>query len=543
MPPAETFKLEYSTMTEISTKITAGTRSPNNLPFLQAQILERIYLNISRSKDTSIEELAELTDYPKSSKILWGAIKSLIKKGFLIGTLEQPFSFSVPKERIDFFQKVIERSDYAHKHYSKLLVENFVSQPTQLMLFLERQSISELNRHGIIHRWYGYLEDFPYWLIEEKIKEYEVDKGCLVLDPFCGSGTTLVCANMFHINAVGFDTNPLMAFVSRVKTQWDIDMDKLRDAIVNVATKFLTEIKDLSNIHFIDESLSRMPKRELNQWLSPVLQREVSLLKREISKIEDVKIRELLLLAMSKSCFEASYVSLCPGTTFYPFREKRDFWDLFSDTVVQIYDDLKLVKQYDTFGKSRVINDTCLNIQQYLDKNSIDFIITSPPYPNDLEYTRQTRLELYLLDFVNNMAEIQQLKRKMVKSSTKLIFKESNSAKEVEGFREINEVANRIYEQTKDKNWGFDYPRMVREYFGDMYLCMKAIYPFLRDGGHFLLVVGDQTVKGVLIPVGDILITMAKTLGYKNCKKELFRMRRSTNHRIPLPEEIVVLEK
>jgi len=259
--------------------------------------------------------------------------------------------------------------------------------------------------------------------------------------------------------------------------------------------------------------------------------------------VQSIKIRELLLLAMSKSCFEASYVSLCPGTTFYPFREKGDFWDLFSETVMQMYDDLKLVKQYNSFGKSRIVNDTCLNIQRYLDRDSIHFIITSPPYPNDLEYTRQTRLELYLLDFVQNMADIQQLKRKMVKSSTKLIFKESNSAREVQDFSEINDIADKIYQQTKDKNWGFDYPRMVREYFGDMYLCIKRIYPVLTNGGHFLLVVGDQTVKGVLIPVSDILIMMAKTLGFKNCKKELFRMRRSTNHKIPLPEEIVILEK
>lgn len=520
-----------------------GTRSPNNLPFLQAQILERIYFNISKLQDTSIDELAELTDYPKSSKILLDAVKALIRKGFIIGDLKQPSSFSVPEERLDLFHKVIERSDVTHKHYSKSLIENFNSQPTQLMLFLEKQSIGEINKHGIIHKWYGYLEDFPYWLIEDKIREYNVSKDCLVLDPFCGSGTTLVSANLFHIDAIGFDTNPLMAFVSRAKTQWDLDLDKLKSEIVNLAMAFLAEVKDFPNIDFVDESLSRMPKKELNQWLSPVLRREVSLLKREIGKVRDTKIRELLLLAMSKSCFEASYVSLCPGTTFYPFREKRDFWDLFGETVIQMYGDLALIQQYDDFGKSRIINDTCLNIQRYLDKNSIDFIITSPPYPNDLEYTRQTRLELYLLNFVDNMADIQQIKRKMVKSSTKLIFKESDSAKEVQNFGEIDNVADRIYEQTKDKDWGFDYPRMVREYFGDMYLCMKEIYPFLKDNGYFLLVVGDQTIKGVLIPVGDILITMAKSIGYQNCKKGLFRMRRSSNHQIPLPEEIVILGK
>ncbi len=530
-------------MVEFIENKNTGTRSPNNLPFLQAQILGRIYLNISKLRDTSLDELAELTDYPKSSKILFGAIKALIQKRFLIGYPDQPSLFSVPEDRLDLFQKVIEKSDTTHKHYSKTLIDNFNNQPTQLMLFLERQSISELNKHGIIHKWYGYLEDFPYWLIENKIREYNIQKGCLVLDPFCGSGTTLVAANMLHIDAVGFDTNPLMAFVSKVKTTWDINLERLKKEVILVAEEFLSEVKDIGHIEFLDQSIAKMPKKEINQWLSPVLQREISILKRIILNVEDERIRELLLLALSKSCFEASYVALCPGTTFYPFREKGEFWNIFSETVIRMYDDLKPIQQYNNFGRSKVINDTCLNIGKYIVQNSIDFIITSPPYPNDLEYTRQTRLELYLLDFVNNMADIQKLKRKMVKSSTKLIFKESDSAKAVQHFSEIGDVADRIYEQTKDKNWGFDYPRMVREYFGDMYLCMREIYPLITNGGHFLLVVGDQTVKGVLIPVGDILITLAKSIGYNNCRKELFRMRRSTNHKIPLPEEIVILQR
>jgi len=84
---------------------------------------------------------------------------------------------------------------------------------------------------------------------------------------------------------------------------------------------------------------------------------------------------------------------------------------------------------------------------------------------------------------------------------------------------------------------------MVREYFGDMYLCMKEFFPLLKSSSYFLLVVGDQTIKGVYIPVCDILIEMAAEIGYINCRKELFRIRRSTGHNIELPEEIVIIQK
>ena len=143
--------------------------------------------------------------------------------------------------------------------------------------------------------------------------------------------------------------------------------------------------------------LNLLVKKELNQWLSPNLQIEVIVLKNLINKIKNKKIEDLLLLAMSKSCFDASYVSLCPGTTFYPFRVKEEFWNIFTKKIIQIYNDLELVQQHNNYGTTRLITDTCLNATKYIDNDSIDFIITFPPYPNDLEYTRQTRLELYLL--------------------------------------------------------------------------------------------------------------------------------------------------
>jgi len=515
--------------------------TPTGLPFLQAQILQQFYIDISKNQKTNLTTLSRISDYPPESKILKSAIDALVHKNFINGSLIE--GFSVPENRFDFFQSVIKKFDYNGKIYSTRILDHAQKVSSQLELFLKTKSISELNRFGVIHKWYDYLEDFPYSLIEEKIREYGLNNHSLIVDPFCGSGTTLVTANMLHINAVGFDANPLMTFVSKVKTTWDIDILLLTKSIEKVGQKFLQSVTSLKHDSYIDGFLSSMPKKELNQWLSPRLQQEVSLLKEIIGNIQNLKIKNLFLLALSKACFDASYVSLCPGTTFYPFREKEEFWNLFSNKIIQMHDDLKAIQAHNSYGKTRLINDTCLAAREYLENNSVDFIITSPPYPNDLEYTRQTRLELYLLDFVKSMDDIQQIKRKMAKGSTKLIFKESDSEKFVEKFNSVKHVSAQIYEQTKDKNWGFDYPRMVREYFGDMYLCMQEFYPLMKSNSHFLLVVGDQTIKGVFIPVCDILIELAEAIGYRNCRKETFRIRRSTGHDIPLPEDIVILEK
>ena len=141
------------------------------------------------------------------------------------------------------------------------------------------------------------------------------------------------------------------------------------------------------------------------------------------------------------------------------------------------------------------------------------------------------------------MNDVAQIKKKMVKSSTKLIFKESNSSKFVNNFDSIQNISDKISKKLKNKDWGWDYPRMVKEYFGDMYLCLKETKNVLKKNAKFILICGDQTIQGVYIPVCDILIEIAKQLGYSQTNKEKYRIRRSTGHEIPLPEDILILKK
>lgn len=519
--------------------------SPNKLPFLQSQVLQKKYLDIHFQRKTTISDICSLTGYKKESKILNDAIQALVKKEFIIGSFEE--SFSVPEHRKELYEYVVSKNDYVHKVYSENILNfQYINKRKKAnhSSLLTSKNLSDYNNNGVCHKWYNYLEDFPYALIEEKIKKYNINKNSLVVEPFAGSGTTNVTSKMFNIQSIGFDANPLMAFISTVKTTWDIDLKLFKIEALRVAKKFLDNIHDFDTLNIEKDFLEKMPKKELNQWLSIALQKEVVMLKKYIMEGKNKKIKNILLLAMSRACLDASHVSFCPGTTFYPFREKEEFWNLFTNKVIDMYNDLEKVQaENNEYAKATLINDSCLNAKKHIGHNSIDFLITSPPYPNDLEYTRQTRLEMYLLDFVESMDDVQKIKRNMVKGSTKLIYKESNSASFVEKFESVQKVANAIYEQTKDKNWGFDYPRMSKEYFGDMYLCLKEFLPLMKDRAHFLLIVGDQTIKGVYIPVCDILIEMAIELGYSKAGKELFRMRRSTGHSIALPEEIVILEK
>lgn len=516
--------------------------STAKLPFLQSQILQYLYLKISERTKPSIEELSQLTGYPKHSKILQNAIHLLIKKGFLEKV--SALKFSVPPAQRAFFDETIQKITNQSVKYDEHLIEQMDNgSHEQLLFFSDCRSISGLNQYGIVHQWYDYLEDFPFSLLEECIKKYDLKKNDLVLDPFCGSGTTLVSSNFFGLNAVGVDTNPLMCLVSEGKTTWDIDTPMLREIYKQITKKFIKLASNLENYNFKNPFLKTMPKREINQWMSQKMQKEVSLMKDLINEIDDEKIKRLFLIMLAKSAFDTSYVALCPGTTFYPHRRKEPFFDTFCKKILQAYNDLKLIQKFDNYGKTKIFNKSTTEISSFINQESVDFIITSPPYPNDLEYTRQTRLELYLLGFVQNMPDVQSLKKTMIKSSTKLIYKEDNYSEYIKNIKLVQEVADRIGKALSDKNWGFDYPRMVREYFGGMYICLKELYKVMRKGSHNLQVVGNQTYKNILIPAGEIFVQIAKDIGYSDAHVELLRTRRSTTHNIPLPEEIVVIKK
>lgn len=506
----------------------------SSLSYLQSKIIEEIYLSIDSGKEISKNEIVKKIHYKEDSKIFENALISLVRKGAIKGNFKN--GFDIPKE-LNFLLEIIKTKNLKKKiKYDNL---NNILTVKQTALFEEFDFFRLITE---IDKWYSYIEEFSSKLILNKIKKENLKKNSIIYDPFIGSGTTAIVSNLSGYDAIGFDSNPLMTLVSKVKTNWTIKTKDIEEEFKKINLKFLNQIKE-HNIKNYKNYFSGMPDKELDQWLSLKNKKEISTLKNIINKIKNKNIKEFFMVCMAKSAFDTSYVALCPGTTFYPFREKNEFWNEFGNKVKTKIKQLDLIKKNIKFGKSKFYNENCLNVGNYLKNNSVDFAITSPPYPNDLEYTRQTRLELYLLDFVKSMSDVAKIKKQMVKSSTKLIFKESNSSEFIKDLNSINKISKKISIKLKDKNWGWDYPRMVKEYFGDMYLCLKETKKILKKDAKFILVCGDQTIQGVYIPVCDILIEIGKKLGYSKAIKEKYRIRRSTGHDIPLPEDLVILTK
>ena len=185
-------------------------------------------------------------------------------------------------------------------------------------------------------------------------------------------------------------------------------------------------------------------------------------------------------------------------------------------------------------------------LPQVLEPHSIDAVITSPPYPNEKDYTRTTRLESVLLGLIHSKAELQALKRGLVRSNTRSVYKDDDDDQWVSAHPEIQRIAEAIEARRIElgKTSGFErlYARVTRLYFGGIARHLAALRVVLRPGAQLAYVVGDQaSYLRIMIPTDQLLADIAQSLGYELIDIDLFRTRLSTATKEQLREEVVIL--
>ena len=94
-----------------------------------------------------------------------------------------------------------------------------------------------------VHGWYRFVLSFPPHLVRDYLDAFGVDSTQTVLDPFCGTGTTLVECRKLGIPSVGIERNPMAGFASRTKLDWSVDPDALVSHAREVAERTLERLR------------------------------------------------------------------------------------------------------------------------------------------------------------------------------------------------------------------------------------------------------------------------------------------------------------
>lgn len=214
--------------------------------------------------------------------------------------------------------------------------------------------------------------------------------------------------------------------------------------------------------------------------------------------------------------------------------------------VEKMADDLDIVTNL-KMAKTDVYNCDARDIADTpIKSGSISAVITSPPYPNEKDYTRIVRLESVLLGFVSDKDQLRGQKKQLVRSNTRGVYKDDADHLVSIPIETVHELANEIEARRikLNKTSGFErkYADVVRQYFGGMTRHLESIKDVLKPGAMLAYVVGDQaSFFRVLIRTGEILAQIAEGIGYEHVETDLFRTRLATATRDQLREEVVIL--
>ena len=407
-----------------------------------------------------------------------------------------------------------------------------------------------------IHEWYRFVLSFPPHLVRDYLSKFDIGGTQRVLDPFCGTGTTLVECKKLGIESVGIEANPVAHFASTVKTDWSLDPERFcshaRRIAEEVQVQFDTDgllepfRRDAGTargqLRTLDEAANKLL---LSNSISPLPLHKTLVLLERIGRSRNSTFINHERLALAKAVVQ-SISNLHFGPEVGVGRPKADAPVVSSwrDNVSSMINDLEIHR-----GNSTVTTLHRADSRRLLDiipPKSIDAVITSPPYPNEKDYTRTTRLESVLLGFISNKEDLRRLKQSLLRSNTRNVYKSDDDDLMVEGNQEIQRIANEIENKRKElgKTSGFEklYARVTKLYFGGMKRHLSDLRHILRPGAKLAYVVGDQaSYLRVMIRTGALLAGIADSLGYEVMDIDLFRTRLATATREQLREEVVLL--
>ena len=416
-----------------------------------------------------------------------------------------------------------------------------------------------------IHNWYnfvlGYTPEFPKYMFSK----LGVDHNDVILDPFMGSGTTLIYAKSIGVKSIGIDANDFMYKAGTIKLNWDRDVQQIKQEYSLLKKEIESQICDYdfdiaendNSISLFEEDVFKKKYKDVVKKYRPDMLTERYISDKPFAKailirqiIDNLKLvnRDLFQFALTSILVPISNVSYGPGFGIKKPKDDVDVVNLFDLKIQRIISDLDNIsdKQKETghqlfLGDSRVMT-------KFVKPESISFIITSPPYPGDHEYTKHTRLELIFDGIATDLQEFREIKKRMIRGSTTNIYKDDNDRQKVSKFESIRQVTDEIQKRLDHDGAtsGFEklYTKLVWEYFGGMYKTLEEAYKVLKPGGSIALLVSDShAFKMVHIQTAKILGELGLDIGYRKSEILLWQFKNSTSHKYDLREDILILTK
>lgn len=346
----------------------------------------------------------------------------------------------------------------------------------------------------ITHGYHTYPAKFIPQLAARLICELSSEND-LVVDPFMGSGTTIVEAMMQSRIGIGVDINPVAHLIAKVKTT-PIEPESLQREYAQLENDFGARFR---------RAKEGAPQNErIDYWFPRAQKERLYILLGRITDIRDDATRDFFLVAFSqilKSCSiwlqrsvkptrDLHKTPAEPFETFlrqarYMLKQNRAFWDALPARVRDNADTYRMVKCAD--ARALPVKDGTARL-----------IVTSPPYVTSYEYADLHQLAALWFEYCKSLPEFRK----------RFIGSASSERTNIDLQSEIAESICRDLGNNKKA-------REVRNYFADMLECFAEMRRALQVGGKACIVIGDTELQGVKVLNAEVFVEQMQNIGYR----------------------------
>lgn len=330
------------------------------------------------------------------------------------------------------------------------------------------------------------LHPYPAKFVPQ-IPRLLIDRFCpgagTVFDPFCGSGTSLVEAALSGRRALGTDLHPLAVLLSRAKTT------VVSPGHVRELRSFLSRI---SLVLRRDEALNGFEPPEFHnrsKWFTDEALTELAFLKGQIQAVETSVVKNILMVCFSAIIVKASNQE--SDTRWKAVDKGRRRGDTLRFFVEKLESSIARLIAF-----SEVVESSSVKVDQANAKDlspipseSIDFLVTSPPYMNSYDYYLYHKLRMFWLGFDHYAVQEQEI---------------------------------------GSRNKHCDNGLGLEEYVKEIEATMREARRVLKKGSFAVYVIGDSILRSELVKMDECYCAMASNAGFSNVDKFSFDQRRYT---------------
>ncbi|MFN8368466.1 MAG: DNA methyltransferase [Candidatus Kapaibacterium sp.] len=388
----------------------------------------------------------------------------------------------------------------------------------------------------LTHSFHEYKGRFYPQLAKAFMNYAGIKKGDTVLDPFCGSGTTLVESFLFGANAIGVDINPIAFLLAKAKVK-SILLKKNELSVIRSAFENINENSGWNTIR-IEDYRNTLDTEYLQNWFPENNLKKVIFIQEVIQTLQNEKSQLFSKVVLSNLLREHSF----QDPTQLRIRKRADkpkeyLIETFKKNLVEQIENLERFQSLNRFELNSKVENYLGDIRTLmksanLKKNSVDVVITSPPYATALPYVDTDRLSLFAFGYTDKSSfrkleetlignrEITKSKRVILDKELERNFEESVLPKE------IVSLLKKIYLLNKNSNVGFrrkNTAALLYKYFLDMHQGINQVSQVLKKNKFAFFVVGNnRTTAGnesIDIPTDDFIGLIAQANNFQLVEK------------------------